>query len=409
MKLREIAATKRSFKDSGPSPEIPDSIRQKDYWHGVNDEETGKKILAAGRLEPATYGHNRQGGAGFQKSRDDKVYLANGGAHFATIHTLGGVVHGTDMKGHGNSRYGYLFKVSGRDLNHVEADEDTIGDIYGETHDEHHPPGWHTAHNLREPERHPAFKGYHLRHVLSPREHMYAVGGEALWRSHAGKKLAKEMSPELHHELIANHGAHIAHGGPVKITGAWRFDRSRTREIGRDGKSFFDIAEPVHHLIGKQESIADTLIRQKLRESDDRHATHRAYPLYATAYGSMDSSAALTHIVPINAEGFPSGGPLCKRAKAEHVMDDTTQAQPAHTATCRGCLKRFGINAPKAEKPKAPEGSVPLSKIGIGHRFRIPGSDAVHLRMDRGMAMSGGKMVSLHGIKHVFPHKREEE
>lgn len=80
-----------------------------------------------------------------------------------------------------------------------------------------------------------------------------------------GRAAASAPAESVADELIANHGAHIAHGGPVKITGAWRFDRSRTRELG-NGKSFFDIAEPVHHLIGKQESIADALILQRLRE-----------------------------------------------------------------------------------------------------------------------------------------------
>lgn len=89
-------------------------------------------------------------------------------------------------------------------------------------------------------------------------------------------------------------------------------------------------------------------------------------------------------------------------------MDDTTQATPVHTATCRTCRKRHGLPVEKLEKPTAPEGSVPLSKIGIGTRFRLPGSDVVHLRMDRGMAMAGGKMVSLAGIKHVLPHREEE-
>jgi hypothetical protein len=78
---------------------------------------------------------------------------------------------------------------------------------------------------------------------------------------HIAKKLANKLPSHLHHDMIIKNKAAVAHGGPVKITGAWRVHKDKLDQLNRyDDSNFLDIAEPVHHLIGKQESIDENTV-----------------------------------------------------------------------------------------------------------------------------------------------------
>ncbi len=242
--LNEIAKpAKVPFKRMGPSPAVPEALRSMDFYHGVKTDAAAHKILAAGRLEPGTYGHGHDGGSGYQRARADKVYLTNDKS-YAYDHGVG-VRLGNDTEEPDTSkhRYAYIFKVSGKDLNNVEADEDSIERTY-----------WNTSGGNKTP----AF-GFHQgmldlsKTALSAKDQETAAGVSASFphRVRVAKKLAARMPADMHHDLILNHHAHIAHGGPVKITGAWRIDKERHDEFHWDGSNFFDIAEPLHHLIGR--------------------------------------------------------------------------------------------------------------------------------------------------------------
>lgn len=227
-----------------PSPEVPDAIRALDFYHGVDNDEAAHKILSAGRLEPSTYGHGALNGRGWEKPRPDKVYLT-ARSDFAAKHALSGDDPGIPVDPHAlkRGRHGYIFKVSGRDLNNVEADEDSVSFTYMNTHDG---GGVHTW-------------GFHQgladlgKRVLSPADHDTALRRSFVHRVRVAKKIIPHMPPEMHHDLILNQGAHVAHGGPVKITGAWRIDKTRSPEyrLPVPWSDIFPGAEPLHHLIGK--------------------------------------------------------------------------------------------------------------------------------------------------------------
>lgn len=240
--LSEIAKpAKVKFSAMGPSPEVPESLRSMDFYHGVDNDEAAHKILASGRLEPATYGHNTFH-KGYSSPRPDKVYLTGDHKHAARI-ALSGTTLGDDSEQPdlNQGRYGYVFRVAGRDLNNVEADEDNIERTYWNTHGGG-----------------PAGLGVHRglvdlgKSVLSQKDHETLLGAGSFGRRvRVAKKLASHLTPDVHHDLILSQGAHVAHGGPIKIVGAWRIDKTRNDEFHWDGSDLFQKAEPLHHLIGK--------------------------------------------------------------------------------------------------------------------------------------------------------------
>jgi hypothetical protein len=68
--------------------------------------------------------------------------------------------------------------------------------------------------------------------------------GEYAYFASVGKQLLRVMSPQQKTELM-QHDGHLAHGGAVKPSAAWRVDRTRSKEFAKDGSNFFQIAEQV--------------------------------------------------------------------------------------------------------------------------------------------------------------------
>lgn len=257
--LNEITKpAKVSFSKMGPSPEIPDEIRNMTFFHGVHDGDRGEQILRSGRLVPSTYGV----GSRWDKSltpRDDKVYLAQDRVGAISYMQHQWNEHTPWYQGEPKSKYSYLFQVSGHDLNHVEADEDDVRHIYKQTH------AWDAEPEYRH-QIHPDNVNHEVAHqgrsLISPEEHQVMVTRLRLKRlDHIAKKLANKLPSHLHHDMIIKNKAAVAHGGPVKITGAWRVHKDKLDQLNRyDDSNFDDIAEPVHHLIGKQESIDENTV-----------------------------------------------------------------------------------------------------------------------------------------------------
>lgn len=243
--LDEIAKPRRvRFSSMRPSPEVPEALRAMDFYHGVDNDAAAHGILAAGRLEPATYGHSTFH-RGYSAPRPDKVYLTKDATH-AAERALSGTRLGSDTEEPylKTGRHGYIFKVAGSDLNNVEADEDNIERAYWNTHGggEHDFPGLGVHHGVADLGK----------RVLSQKDHDTLMGGGSFNRRvRVAKKLAGHMTPDMHHDLVLTQNAHIAHGGPVRIVGAWRIDKTRNDEFHWDGSDLFQKAEPLHHLIGK--------------------------------------------------------------------------------------------------------------------------------------------------------------
>lgn len=241
-KLDEIAKpAKVKFSSMGPSPAVPEAMRSMDFYHGVDNDAAAHGILAAGRLEPATYGHSTFH-RWYSAPRPDKVYLTKDASH-AAERALSGTRLGSDTEEPylKTGRYGYIFKVAGGDLNSVEADEDNIERAYWNTHGGG-PAGLGVHHGVADLGK----------RVLSQKDHDTLMGGGSFNRRvRVAKKLAGHMTPDMHHDLVLTQNAHIAHGGPVRIVGAWRIDKTRNGEFHWNGSDLFQKAEPLHHLIGK--------------------------------------------------------------------------------------------------------------------------------------------------------------
>jgi len=78
-------------------------------------------------------------------------------------------------------------------------------------------------------------------------EHILQIvhSGEYAYQAKIGKVLVKRMSDPQKLELIANHGAHIAHHGEIIPDEAYRIDRDKTHLLNRDGSNFFEHAERI--------------------------------------------------------------------------------------------------------------------------------------------------------------------
>jgi len=268
--LSEVVKPRRvRFGKMHPSPEIPEAIRKMTLFHGIENGDRGEEILRSGQLVPSTYGVGSRW-SGHLTPRDDKVYLSQSR----------GTALSYAMRKHGEkgdypwnkpkSQYSYLFQVNGTDLNHAEADEDDVRHIYKTTHEWEEYPQYRGQKNPKRLNPEVARQGQQL---ISPEEHQVMVTRLRLQRlQHIGKKLARKLPPHLHHDMIIRNGANVAHGGPVKITGAWRIHKDKLDQLGRHrGDELPDYAEPIHHLIGHQESSvsrADQLIQARLTESN---------------------------------------------------------------------------------------------------------------------------------------------
>jgi hypothetical protein len=192
------------------------------FYHGTSDEETGKKILADGKIKP------REGPQG--KSHlapvQGKTYITPH-KHYAQIYAQGGDVAGSEhhrIKG----EHGYVFGVSGKHLHDIQPDEDSVGEQL------------HQHYRAKKQSRLTELAAKHL----TPNTIHKVKSGEYTAWARAGKKLVKHMSDSDKHEAIDN-GAHIAHHGELPITHAWRIHKDKVKLLKRDGSNFMDHAEKV--------------------------------------------------------------------------------------------------------------------------------------------------------------------
>lgn len=236
-KLHEIAKPAGTgFAKMGPTPEVPDVVRQRTYYHGVASEKDAQATLRDGMLVPG----NRPG-RGALHPLPGRVYLTPNPGD-AVGHAVNRLPNDGTRRDAGKG-YGYVFKVEGSELHHASADEDRIGELahfhYGDHRNQTH------AEVYRLGQQH-----------LSPSERedvndTECSGSDCLAR--VGKKLSKHLTVQQHHAIISEPGAVVAHHGPVRITGAWRVPRGHERRLSGEWRSqVLKHAEPIHHLIGRK-------------------------------------------------------------------------------------------------------------------------------------------------------------
>lgn len=214
-----------SFKQYLAEMAMPtEDISSKTFYHGCPSEEKSHSILKQGLQPP-----NLEDRKGFLKPIDGKVYATHD-IGYAQIYALGGDVAGTKTGANflkkSNGQHGYVFKFSGDKLKHVQPDEDSIGELVGNGKG----PGW--LHHM-------------ARTHIADSTLRRAKDGEYAYQAKIGKVLVKRMSDPQKLELIAKHGAHIAHHGEIIPDEAYRIDRDKTHLLNRDGSNFFEHAERI--------------------------------------------------------------------------------------------------------------------------------------------------------------------
>lgn len=208
------------------------------YYHGTNGPEKIRKILRSGVIK----GADSQGRSHLAPVAG-KTYITPH-ISYAQIYAMGGDVAGSagwvpkDRNGKKIS-HGYVLGIEGKHLKDIQPDEDDVGEkLYNQLRGIHHP---NTGQKIAGP--HPWLE--HLaRAYLSPQKIEKVKTGEyAHWAS-AGKTLLPRLSDNQKLELI-DHGAHIAHHGPLVISHVWKIHLSKIPLLKKDGSNFFEHAHKI--------------------------------------------------------------------------------------------------------------------------------------------------------------------
>ena len=188
----------------------PTSLRDKVFYHATASWAAGQSILRSGTIQVPNLSDRK----GMLRPRDGMTYISPSLKN-AAIYALGGV-----MMGHnplrpriGTEQYGYIFAISGNELQDVEPDEDSIGEALASNN----PPPW--------------LQGLASRYV-APSRLRKVKDGEYAYYASVGKQLVKRMTDWQKLDLIHNYNAHIAHKGNLKFFKAWKLDKNRSKEIG---------------------------------------------------------------------------------------------------------------------------------------------------------------------------------
>lgn len=197
------------------------------YYHGTPSEEKGKSILKSGVLKPGVSESPKSQMAPIQ----GRVYLSKDPS-YALMYALGGDMAGgtfpeSILKRDGN--IGYLFAIKETEGTLI-PDEDSVGElIYKHKRKKIEAPKWLI--DLAN------FK-------LTDNQWYKIIDGEYAYWAQGGKKLLKLMTPQQKEELL-QYTDHVSHEGELKIVGAWKIDKRKSKQFKRDGSNLFEIAEKV--------------------------------------------------------------------------------------------------------------------------------------------------------------------
>jgi len=147
-------------------------------------------------------------------------------------------------------RYGYLFVISGDELNLVQPDEDSIGELLSEILNngsgvEYYSSSMTGAYKkaladtyLTQEIRRIATRKY------SPKTLNRIKDGDYGWIARVGKGIVKELS-DISKAKMVEYGFHIAHTGAIIPDEVWKIDKTKVGWIKKDCSNFFEIAKRV--------------------------------------------------------------------------------------------------------------------------------------------------------------------
>ncbi len=169
-------------KTKAPKQRIPRDIREKTYYHGVDDSELAEQIAAEGKLDPRRPSNYDE----WNKPVRGRVYVAQD-KKLADTYAEGQL---------GPGEHGRVFEVSGRDFHNIQPDEDDVAalaaDLYNGTIAE---PKW----------------------LLDLADKFLTEQEKENLYLQEGRKLVRRMTDKQKFDLIRNYGASIAHAGPLPV------------------------------------------------------------------------------------------------------------------------------------------------------------------------------------------------
>ncbi len=198
-----------------------DNIVAKTYYHGTSSESSAKGIMSNG-INPPDLSLVKNN---MLKPVVGRIYLTDK-IGYAVIYALGGdTASSSPSQGSLNeSRYGFVFSVSGGELGDIQPDEDSVGEFIAQR-------------------KYPLLNNIAERNVAKSRlEKVY--GGEYSYYASVGKQIMGLIPADLKIKMIED-GAHVANHGSVMTNGCWMIDKMDSKNLNRDYSNFFELAEKI--------------------------------------------------------------------------------------------------------------------------------------------------------------------
>ena len=189
------------------------------YYHGTSNEDAAKKISKEG-----IKGRDVQGKSHLAPVAG-RVYLTTD-IEYALIYALGGVMMGTDIPEQWikESKYGYVFVIENSQLKDAQPDEDNIGELIYKKE-----INWLNDLAINK---------------LTTRQYDKVMDGEYDYWASSGKKILKILTP-LQKKEIMQHTKNVASLGSITPSQVWRIDKTKSKQLKKDGSNFFKIAKRV--------------------------------------------------------------------------------------------------------------------------------------------------------------------
>jgi len=214
---------------AGPTPALLKDV----YYHGTDTKAKADKIWREG-IKPDLADYE-----GLGRPIEGRVYITRN-LDYAIPYALGANMAGEDLHSHYTKKYGpagYVFVIPGAELHDVHPDEDQVGQaVYeqafkwlDEMAEEYLVPEPPT------PDLEDFYENLHQQVVQSGDIDSFIL---------AGKELMPHLSDKQRIQIIKKYG-NIAHEGPLRPSQMWSIERSRCKDLERDGSNFFDVAQLV--------------------------------------------------------------------------------------------------------------------------------------------------------------------
>ena len=201
------------------------------FYHGTPTHKQAQTVLKEG-IQP-----DLSETQGLARPVEGRIYLSSN-LDYAIIYLLGG-----DMAGHSlpenwlkKSRYGYLFVIEEDQLSQdYQPDEDQVGQAISERAF----PWTEKYLDFLAEEDSVEDEDGDFQNLLS----QLNMGYYAAWIK-AGHLLLPKLSQAEKSDIIEKYG-NIAHKGAIHPMQVWKFDKTKTPHLKKDGSNFFELAEQI--------------------------------------------------------------------------------------------------------------------------------------------------------------------